>query len=176
MDRKELGEVMETIFLIGFMGSGKTSVGRELSKRLNIPVFDTDEEIIRSTRRSITEIFEVEGEPFFRALELETLRVLTIPNSIITTGGGIVLREENRKWMKENGVVIYLDVTPEATLKRLKGDQTRPLLQSDKEVKVPKLLNERMPLYLEAANMIIETTDKTVETIVSELIQRLKNV
>jgi shikimate kinase len=176
MGRKKLGDFMKSIYLIGFMGSGKTTIGKALSLSLNIPVMDSDEEVSRLTGKTIMEIFEGEGEVGFRLLETQCLRNLPVENSIITTGGGIVLREENRRWMRENGVVVLLDASSEEILKRLEGDKTRPLLNGDKETKVTKILDERLPLYVDTANLIIETTGKSVEVIVEELVQRLKLV
>jgi shikimate kinase len=176
MGRKKLGDFMKSIYLIGFMGSGKTTIGKALSLSLNLPVMDSDEEVSRLTGKTIVEIFEGEGEVGFRTLETKCLRNLPVENFIITTGGGIVLKEENRQWMRENGKVVLLDASPEEILKRLEGDKTRPLLIGEKETKVVKILSERMPLYLDAADLIIETTDKSVETIIEELMNRLKFV
>jgi shikimate kinase len=176
MGRKKLGDFMKSIYLIGFMGSGKTTIGKALSLSLNLPVMDSDEEVSRQTGKTIMEIFDGEGEVGFRLLEAKCLRNLPVENSIITTGGGVVLREENRKWMRENGIVVLLDASPEEILKRLDGDKTRPLLLGDKETKVTKILAERLSLYVDTANLIIETTGKSVEAIVEELVHRLKIV
>jgi shikimate kinase len=167
---------MKSIYLIGFMGSGKTTIGKALSLTLHIPVIDCDEEISRFADRTIKDIFDAEGEDFFRVLETDCLKRLPVENSIITTGGGVILREENRKWLKENGLVVLLAVSPVEILKRLEGDQTRPLLTGDKETKVTQILGERMPLYLDTAHLIIETTGKSVESIIEELVQCLKTV
>lgn len=174
MGRKKLGVTMKRIYLIGFMGSGKTTIGKAIGLRLNLPVFDTDQEISCSTGKTINDIFEESGEAGFRLLEAECLKKLPNVDSIITTGGGIILREENRKWMRQNGLVIYLEASPADILNRLKGDQTRPLLKEDKEFKVAKILEERMPLYLEAANFTFNTSNKPVEAIVNEVLERLK--
>jgi shikimate kinase len=174
MGRKKLGDVMKSIYLIGFMGSGKTTIGKALSASLGLAVIDTDEEISRLSGRSITELFNEKGEASFRLIEADCLRNLPVENLIITTGGGIILNEENRRWMKANGRVVLLHATPDEIMKRLEGDQTRPLLSGDKETKVSQMLGERMPLYLEAADIIIVTADKSVELIVSELVERLK--
>lgn len=157
------------------MGSGKTTIGKALSECLNIPVFDTDEEITRNTNQTITEIFEISGEQTFRLLESEMLKKLPVMDTIITTGGGIVLREENRNWMRENGFVIFLNATAKEILKRLEGDESRPLLKEDRVTKVSQILEERLPLYLQASNIVVETTGKTVVSIVNELVQRLNN-
>jgi shikimate kinase len=176
MGRKKLGEFMKCIYLIGFMGSGKTTIGKELSLFLNLPVIDSDEEISRMTGKTITEIFDVEGEAAFRLLESECLRDLPVEDSIITTGGGVILQEENRNWMRKNGVVVLLAASPKEILKRLEGDKTRPLLKNDMQTKVAKILDERMPLYLNAADIIIETSNRSVEAIVEEIVERLKFV
>jgi shikimate kinase len=176
MDRKKLGEIMKSIYLIGFMGSGKTTVGKTLSLALNVPVIDSDEEITRLSGKTISEIFDDDGEDFFRLLEAECIRTLPVKDCIITTGGGIILKDENRNWMRENGLVVLLAASTEEILKRLEGDQTRPLLKKDKRIMVAKLLEERMPIYLNTADIIIETTDKSVETIVDEIVRRLKFV
>ncbi|MFD2446039.1 shikimate kinase [Bacillus sp. CGMCC 1.16607] len=174
MDRKKLGEMMKVIYLIGFMGSGKTTIGKALSEKLKVNVYDSDEEIIRQKGKSVEKIFEAVGEDGFRAFETEMLKSLPVVDSIITTGGGVILRHVNCDWMKQNGTVIFLQATPDEILKRLEGDQSRPLLLGDKKTKVPQILQERMPLYLGTAEIIIETTDKSVDMIVQEIVQRLK--
>lgn len=174
MGRKKLGEKVKTIYLIGFMGSGKTTIGKALGVSFKFPVLDTDIEISRSTEKTISEIFEAEGEDYFRELETECLRKLPIYDYIITTGGGMVLRKENRSWMKEKGIVVFLDATPEEILRRLEDDQTRPLLSGDKKSKVSKILEARKSLYLEAADLIVETTGKSIDSIVDEIVLRLK--
>ncbi|WP_442594878.1 shikimate kinase [Neobacillus sp. D3-1R] len=174
MDRKKLGEKMKAIYLIGFMGSGKTTVGRALSETLGFPVYDTDEEIMGLTGESISAIFEHKGEQYFRSLEKEVLKKLPQLDAIITTGGGIILSEVNREWMKEFGEVIFLYASPEETMCRLEGDETRPLLQSNKKEKVNKMLDDRLPLYLEAASIKVDTTGKSITEIVEAIKQRLK--
>jgi shikimate kinase len=176
MGRKKLGEVMRTIYFIGFMGSGKTTIGRALSEKLEIPVYDTDEEIIRLTGKSVSELFDDLGEDGFRSLEVNMLKQLPVMDSIVTTGGGIILRGENREWMRDNGRVIYLQATPNEILKRIEGDQTRPLLNGNKRIKVNQILDERMELYEGTAEITIDTTEKSVKAIIQELEQRLKIV
>jgi shikimate kinase len=173
MGGKKLGDTMDNIYLIGFMGSGKTTIGKAMGEYLRISVYDTDEEISRLKDKSITEIFNDEGEPTFRHYENEMLRKLPSQNCIVTTGGGIIKSEENRHWLKENGKVVFLDATPEEILTRLKNDQSRPLLIGDKKTKISNMLDERMALYLEAAHIKVETTGKQVSTIVNEIVERL---
>ncbi|MHC0035935.1 shikimate kinase [Pseudoneobacillus sp. C159] len=164
---------MKSIYLIGFMGAGKTTVGKELADCLRRPVFDTDEEIVRSTNRTISDIFATEGEAFFRSLEITCLRNLPVENSIITTGGGIILSKENRSWMKEKGIIVFLNATPEEILQRLSQDDTRPLLKEDKVKQVTERLKARLPLYMTTADMVIDTNHKSIKTITKEIVEEL---
>jgi shikimate kinase len=173
MGGKKLGDTMDNIYLIGFMGSGKTTIGKALGNYLNISVIDTDEEIIRIKNKSITDIFNDEGEPAFRRYENEVLRNLPSKDCIVTTGGGIIKSEENRLWLKENGLVVFLDATPDEIVNRLMDDQSRPLLIGDKKAKISQMLEERMALYSETANFIVDTTGKQVNVIVEEIVKRL---
>jgi shikimate kinase len=165
---------MKAIFLTGFMGAGKTSVGRQLAERLAIPVVDTDQLIEQKIGKSINEIFAEEGEAAFRKYEREILKTLQLENVIITTGGGMVIQKENRDLMKENGVVIYLHCEPEEILRRLASDETRPLLkQQNKQEQIKRLWAERLPYYQEA-HFLINTTNKTITEIVDDIVTMLK--
>lgn len=154
------------------MGAGKTTVGKELALTLGFPVIDTDEEIVKHEGKSINEIFAENGEAFFRELEARMLREMPAENTVITTGGGIILNEANRNWMKENGIVVYLDANPEEILVRLQNDQTRPLLATDKQQTIFKLHKERLPLYEDGCHIKVTTSRKDVETIVKEIVAR----
>jgi shikimate kinase len=167
---------MKSIYLIGFMGAGKTTVGKELAVCLNRPVFDTDEKVVNSCNRIIPDIFATEGEEFFRSMESSCLKSLPVKDSIITTGGGIILRDENRNWMKEHGIIIFLDAAPNVILQRLSKDETRPLLKGDKERQVKERLEARLPLYLDTANIVIDTNNKSIKDIVNEIVRELKFV
>jgi shikimate kinase len=165
---------MKAIFLTGFMGAGKTSVGKQLAKRLNIPVVDTDQLIEQKIGKSINEIFAEEGEAAFRKYEREILKTLPLENVIVTTGGGMVIQKENRDWMKKHGIVIYLHCEPEEILRRLASDETRPLLkQQNKQEQIKRLWIERLPYYQEA-NFLIHTTNKTLAEIVDDIVTMLK--
>lgn len=163
---------MGNVILTGFMGSGKTTVGLRLSYRLRQTVVDTDKEIEREEKRTIAEIFAAEGEAYFRDRETACLRRMlgTVRNQIISVGGGLPLREENRKLMHALGQVFYLRAEAETIYGRLKGDTTRPLLQgSDPEEKIRTMIGQRDPLYREAADVIIRVDGKSFEQILNEI-------
>lgn len=162
------------IVLIGFMGSGKTSVGIKLSYRLKITFLDTDKQIERKQGRSISEIFASDGEDIFRQMETDCIRELIEDNAnimqIFSTGGGTPVREENRELLKRLGTVIYLKVSPEVVYERLKDDTTRPLLQTENpKARIEELLAARKEAYESAADMIIEVDEKSLEEIVDEI-------
>lgn len=163
---------MQAIYLTGLMGAGKTTVGKELALKLGLSVLDTDEEIVKQEGKSINEIFAQHGESYFRDLESKMLSDMPTENIVITTGGGIILNKENRKFMKERGTVVYLDANPEEILVRLQNDQSRPLLAIDKQNVIFKLYKERLPLYEEGCHLKVSTTGKDVEAIVNEIIAR----
>jgi shikimate kinase len=162
------------IILIGFMGSGKSTVGRELAKQMEYPFSDTDTLIENNAKTSISNIFTQNGEEYFRNLETKTLEdmVVTTEKSVIATGGGLPLRERNAALLKELGFVVYLKVSKETVLKRLKGDTSRPILAGENvEEKVEKLLEFREPLYEIAAHMEVIVDDKSVEDITEEIMR-----
>ncbi|OCA91100.1 hypothetical protein A8F94_04365 [Bacillus sp. FJAT-27225] len=165
---------MKTIFLIGFMGSGKSTVGKILAEKLGIRFVDMDEEIERTARKSISAIFQEEGEESFR--DLETALLTSFPGSelVVATGGGAVLREVNRGLLKQSGLVIYLKASAEEISKRLVEDETRPLLKGDKKKEIAKRLNNRLPLYTAISDLTVMTDEKSPETIAEEIAARLK--
>lgn len=162
------------IVLIGFMGCGKTSVGIKLSYRLKITFLDTDKQIERKQGRSISEIFASDGEAAFRQMETDCIKELIEDNTssmqIFSTGGGTPVREENRELLKKLGTVIYLKVSPDVVYERLKGDTTRPLLQTENpKARIEELLGARKEAYESAADVIVEVDDKSLEEIVDEI-------
>lgn len=159
---------MRAIYLTGFMGAGKTTVGKSLAAHLKLKMIDTDAFIEEQTGKSIRDIFEQEGESTFRHYERHYLRALPVDNVIITTGGGMVMQKENRDWMRENGTVIYLHCSPDKILGRLKEDTSRPLLDANKEVLIQQLLKERLPFYKEA-NYTVDTSEKSIVEVVAEI-------
>lgn len=167
---------MGNVILIGFMGSGKTTVGLKLSYRLRRAVTDTDKEIEREEKRSISDIFATEGEVYFRDKETACLRKLlkSCGNQIISVGGGLPLREENRTLLHELGQVFYLKASAETIYTRLKHDTTRPLLQgADPQTKIKTMLDERDAYYRDAADVIIDVDGKEFEHILCEIEQHV---
>ena len=165
------------IILEGFMGSGKSTVSELLSDRLSLELMDTDACIEQTEGRSISSIFDEDGEEAFRDMETELLTMIAedhLRDMVISLGGGMPVREENRQLLKESGKVVYLKASPETIYERVKGDTTRPLLQSaDPLARIKELLDKRSAVYDEAADLIIETDGKTPEEIVSEIINEL---
>ena len=163
---------MGNVILIGFMGSGKTTVGLRLSYRLRRPVIDTDKEIEREEQRTISDIFAADGEAYFRDKETACLRKLigSANHLIISVGGGLPIREENRALLHELGQVFYLRAKGETIYERVKDDTTRPLLQGgDPLAKIQALLNERDPYYQAAADVVISVDGKSFDQILNEI-------
>ncbi len=163
------------IVLVGFMGTGKTSVGRRISSQLRMRYVDTDEIVERNSRRRISDIFEKDGESAFRELESEAVReVSELQNHVISTGGGVVLREDNMTELKRNGVVFCLTATPEEIYKRVGHQVHRPLLQTpDPLAKIQAMLAERRPYYAESDYMI-RTTGRSFDEIINHIKQMFK--
>ena len=167
---------MKHVVLIGFMGCGKSTVGIRLSYRLRRVVEDTDKRIEREQKMPVKDIFAERGETFFRDLETDLLRRMQDEKGfkIIATGGGLPVREVNRKLLHQLGKVIYLRAKPETIYARLKNDTTRPLLQGEDPLgKIIKLMAEREELYKEAADIIIDVDDKNMEQVLSEITEAL---
>jgi shikimate kinase len=163
---------MANIFFIGFMGTGKSTVGRALTERIGWKLVDTDQEIISREKRSIPEIFASQGEAYFRELESQVIAdVARNDNQVVTTGGGAVLRQENLRHMRNNGFIISLHATPEAIIERVRKQSDRPLLQQGElSERVHRLLRERAGLY-DQADLIIDTTSLTVSEIVEQILR-----
>ncbi|WP_433743112.1 shikimate kinase [Falsibacillus pallidus] len=161
------------IYLVGYMGAGKTTVGERLANMWDETVYDTDKMIIEKEDCSIHDIFNRHGEDYFRDLETEILKEASVLNGVITTGGGMVLREKNRKLMKSTGTVIFLECNPTVIFSRLKGDTERPLLQNKNEIEFSRLYEKRKPYYEDSAHMIIDTSNLTIGEVVSEINNRL---
>lgn len=161
--------------LIGFMGAGKTSVGKALAKRLGIGFLDTDKQIEKQQGMTISRMFEIQGEEAFRKAETKLIRSLLAREDamVLSVGGGLPLREENQVLLKKLGVVVYLQVQPDTVLKRLKGDTSRPLLKGeDVRERVTSLLDSRGPIYRQAAEILVDTDHKTPDEIAAEIIRQ----
>jgi shikimate kinase len=165
-----------SIYLIGLPGSGKSTVGRQLSRRIALPFFDSDHVIEQRLGCSIREFFEREGEARFRDLEASVLDELTQgPTAVVSTGGGSVLRPENRERLHARGSVFYLKSTPEEVFRRLRYDRNRPLLQvEDPLQRIRDLFEVRDPLYRETAHFVIETGRPSVATLVNMIVMQVE--
>ncbi|MBR2122579.1 MAG: shikimate dehydrogenase [Lachnospiraceae bacterium] len=166
-----------SIVLTGFMGSGKTTVGKELAEMLGLKLLDTDCIIEQREGRSINEIFADEGEAYFRDLETGLLRELAGKDrqeaAVYATGGGIVLRDENRELLHKAGTVVWLRVTAADVVRRLEGDSTRPLLEGeDKEQRIARLIAMREDLYSESADIIIDAGSLTARKIAAGIMEK----
>ena len=167
---------MKNIILTGFMGTGKTAVGRELSRILDMKLIDVDTEIEKSEKITINEIFKQFGEPRFREIETDMIRKLSeSKNTIISTGGGAVLKQENMDILRKNGVIVCLTASPETIFKRTSTNNDRPLLQVENPLeRINELLNFRKPFY-QKADVIIDTEGKTPLQIADEIIEKVKD-
>ena len=157
------------IYLIGMMGSGKSTVGKTLSEKMHKPFIDLDSEIEKGTGKNISEIFDTDGEEQFRKMETKQLKQYS--ESIVACGGGIVLKDENREFINENGIAILLLATMGELTQRLSNSGNRPLLADDNtEEALTKLWMERQIDYLETANFTIETDGKNPEELTEEIL------
>ncbi len=165
----------KNIVLIGFMGCGKTSVGRKLSIVLKREFIDTDDFIVKREGMSISKIFETKGEAYFRELERELCQRYAQPKGkIIATGGGIIKNSENIKNLKKGGVIIYLKSTPKQIAMNLRYDNSRPLLRvANKEAKIAELLNERKKLYERCADKTIDVSNIDINSTIDKIIYML---
>lgn len=177
------------ILLIGLPGSGKSTLGRQLARRLGLPFIDSDAEIEKRLTCSIREYFEREGEESFRDIEQAIIVELTqrdanpanpaefdsSPKCILSTGGGVVLRQGNRDNLRASGYVIYLRSNPDEIFKRLRHDRNRPLLQVDDPLqRLRDLYTARDPLYRETAHFVIDTGRPSVTTLVNMIVMQLE--
>ena len=167
----------DNIILIGFMGCGKTSVGIKLSYQMKRTMIDTDKWIEQRQKMTVSEIFESFGEEAFRKMETECLQKLigSADRQIISVGGGLPMREENHKLLKELGKVFYLRVTPEAVYERLKNDTTRPLLQvDDPKERIRTLLCKREPIYEACADVVVDVSEQSFDEIIKQIIENFR--
>ncbi len=165
----------KNIILIGFMGSGKSKVARQLAQRLDRQLVATDELIEAKARTSINEIFKAHGEAYFRDLEAQIVKEVSLRQGIIVDcGGGIVCGKENLQHLKSNGIVFYLQATPEVIYERIKHEKHRPLLQSSDPLGcIKELYQQRLPLYNQA-DYTIDANDASIQVPVDEIIQKIR--
>lgn len=168
------------IILIGFMGCGKSTLGVRLSYRMKQPYLDTDKYIERIEDRSISDIFAQDGEEYFRKTETRVLEEFLdkkLKNHVISTGGGMPVRKANRELLSKIGVVVWLRVKPETVVERLKGDTTRPLLQTDNPTaRISELMEARADAYEACSDIIVDVDDKPIERIMDEIFTKSRGV
>lgn len=164
------------IFLIGPMGAGKSTIGRQLARRLGLVFYDSDQAIEQRTGVDIPRIFDIEGEAGFRRREQQAIDELTqLSGIVLATGGGVVLNADNRGCLRDRGFVVYLRASAEQLLQRTERDTQRPLLQGDdRRKRIQQLLAERDPLYTELADLIIDTDSLTVRRTVNNICRQLQ--
>jgi shikimate kinase len=162
----------ENIYLVGLMGAGKTTIGRQLAKTLKVPFYDSDKAIEERTGVDIPTIFEFEGEEGFREREQKMIKQLTeMQGIVLATGGGAILREENRSLLKANGFIVYLQCSVERILERTRRDTQRPLLKTDNpKERIEILFSQREPLYLSCADFKIDTGVMQGKQVVDEVL------
>ena len=167
---------MKNIVLIGYMGSGKSSVAKALSVKTGMKLLDTDQQIEKEENRRISDIFAADGEQAFRDMETALLKKLLNDGfqGIISTGGGMPVRDENRPLLKQLGQVIYLKTGVDTLTMRLTSDGSRPLLQGEtaesKRRKIEEMLTRREPSYMEASDAVIPTDDVTTDALADEIL------
>jgi shikimate kinase len=162
----------ENIYLIGLMGAGKTTIGRQLAGTLQLPFYDSDKAIEENTGVDIATIFEYEGEKGFRKREQLMLeRLIEIEGIVLATGGGAILHEKNRQLLKDNGFVVYLQCSVNNILRRTRRDTQRPLLSKDNpKESIESLFEQREPLYLECADFKINTGSLQSKVVIESIV------
>lgn len=170
-----MDNIAGNIIFIGLMGAGKTTIGKCLAQRLNWQFYDSDQEVVKRTGVPISTIFEVEGEASFREREHAVISELSIlKHCVIATGGGAILRPENRNLLQQSGVIVYLSTSVDCILKRTAQDKSRPLLQvSNPRERLESLFAERDPLYRHIADHIVVTHNQPIPIVVNQLIEQL---
>ena len=168
----------KNMFLIGFMGAGKSTIAKLLSEKLDMPLIEMDERIVEEQGMPITEIFEKYGEPHFRDIETRLVETIGKGNgAIVSCGGGVVVRPENVRMMKESGKIVFLTATPETIFERVRYGKDRPILNGNMNVEYIKgLMEKRRDAYESAADFFVATDDKTQETICEEIIIEIEKI
>lgn len=168
-------QMKKNIALVGFMGAGKTVVGKALSRQLGMIFIDSDDAIVEKEHRAISDIFAKDGEPYFRKVEKEVIKEISQRDGlIIACGGGVVLDKENMSNLKRNGLVVYLQATAEVIFERTKSYAHRPLLNvEDPQREIVKILEQRLPFYSQA-DYAVDTSDLTIEEVVNKILEIIK--
>lgn len=172
------GKSRQKIYLVGLMGAGKTTIGKQLAQSLKYEFRDSDHEIEAHTGAPIPLIFELEGEEGFRIRETKMIEQLShLDNLVLATGGGAVLNKANRDIMSEQGIVVYLSATAEQLYDRTKRDKNRPLLQTDDpQGTLRELIDAREPLYKEIADIIVDTGRGNIKTIANTIVKKINAI
>ena len=166
----------DNIFLVGPMGAGKTTIGLQIARQFGRHFYDSDKEIEKRTGATIPLIFELEGEEGFRKRESQVIQSLAeLKQAIIATGGGAVIKAENRAVLKEHGLIIYLKADLEHLLERTQKDKNRPLLQTENpKLRLKEILEQREPLYEEVADIVVKTGDQSIKSVVEHITRLIK--
>ncbi|WP_301102061.1 shikimate kinase [Propionivibrio sp.] len=165
----------KNVYLVGLMGAGKTTIGRALAKRLNLDFVDSDHEIEVRTGVSIPTVFEIEGEEGFRRREAQVIADLSrLSGQVVATGGGVILRQENRINLRASGFVVYLNVPPHTLWERTRNDRNRPLLQiADPLLKLKELFSQRDPFYREVADLVVDASRSNAQAVLQLLVKEV---
>ncbi len=168
-----MNKLENNIFLIGFMGAGKSTIARLLKERLDCPLIEMDEQIVKEQGKSINDIFAQQGEEAFRDMESQLIyRISQGKAAVVSCGGGAVIREENVENMKKNGKIVFLTARPETILERVKKGKDRPLLNGHMNVEyISSMMEKRLPVYKKAADYEIATDDTNKAKIVDKIIE-----
>lgn len=170
-------KTLNNVFLIGPMGAGKTTIGRLLADELGKTFYDSDQEIEERAGADISWIFDVEGEDGFRVRERKVIKDLcALDNIVMATGGGAVVSEQNRKYLRRRGFVVYLKATITQQVERTRRDQKRPLLKNadDPKEKLMELMDARDPLYKEVSDITVMTSRRSPRAVCTEILEQIK--
>lgn len=164
--------IMKTIYLCGFMGCGKTTVGTLLAQKLGCEFYDMDEYIVKREKMKIPEIFAEKGEKYFRETETAAIKELAEKHGVIACGGGAMLKKENAEISSEKGIVVYIDVPFEKCYSRISGDRNRPIVMSNTKEELEFIYDSRVPLYKENSGLTV-SGDGSVIDITERIIKQL---
>ncbi|REB10187.1 shikimate kinase [Sporosarcina sp. BI001-red] len=156
---------MNKVYLVGFMGCGKSAIGKRLSFFTKLPFYDMDHEIVQKTGMTIPQIFATYGEERFREMETEFLKTFRDEMCIIATGGGVAMRKENRKLMRESGLVFFLDAPFRDIWRRIATDKNRPIVQRSTRSEIEKLYQKRYDAYKESAHFLVQTRQRSLSKV-----------